>query len=235
MTKQRITSGPIIHDPRRPLRVLGGDPGKTTGLVLVEFRERRSDGSPLWLGAKLLGAATVDRPERDGATEAERDVLFRRKLIDAIGEVLIPPTTPTTFIPAPDIVALEEPLDGGAIYSTAPSQEGGNAQTGQRRDTAFRLGAYYGALLAACAHLSPHRVISFPTRTHKGRRGWMRGNRKNTLLACEALLRGLTSAEHYRSLQGPRNHKVPDHIFMALGVVNHLAEYYQDYFPREPQ
>jgi hypothetical protein len=217
--KAAVASGSIIHSTQ-PLTILGGDPGKVAGIVLVHFPQRRADGAPLWDGARIHGTASVSVLDVDGATHAERDILFRRRIVAAIAEF--------PFAGAADVVALEEPLDGGLVYSKNPSQD----QTGQQRDTGFRLGAYYALLQsAAVAAARPNRVISFPVRTHRGRRGWMRSNRKNTLLASEGIMRTRMSAEGYRHEQG-RNGKVPEHVFMALGVVNHLVEYWLDYFPR---
>lgn len=222
--QEPVRSGAIMHS-RAPLTILGGDPGAATGLVLVHFPNRQQDGRPLWLGAKIHGALTVNKPEREGATHAEIDILFRRKIMAAIA------TLP--FAGAADIVALEEPLDGGAKYAAAmaPGQESYNKTRVEATGTQFRLGAAYGALLAATAHVRANRWISFPVKTTHGRRGWMQGSRKNTLLASESLMRNQMSHAGYRELLG-RHKKMPDHILMALGVVNHLVEYYTDYFPR---
>lgn len=214
-----IRSGTIIHS-RAPLTVLGGDPGATTGLVLVHFPNRQNDGRPLWMGARIHGAVTIAKPTREGATHAELDILWRRKMIDAIRAF--------PFAGACDIVALEEPMDGGGSWAGAQGQKG----KPQKRDTAFRLGAGYGALLAATAHTNANRWISFPVQAINGRRGWMQGStRKDTLRAAEALMRNQMSHAGYRELLG-RHAAMPDHILMALGVVSHLADYYLDYFPK---
>ena len=224
-----IISGRALHDPRFPLRVIGGDPGSTTGLVEVEFRQRRDNGAPIWSGARLIGAATVSVPnEIAGATDAEYDIMFRREVISTLKRF-----DPSNGVV--DIAALEEPLDGGQVYAAKRAQ--GQRQTGntpiEARGTSFRIGAYYGALLAAVtAQSRPNRVISFPVKTFHDRRGWMSSKRPNTLLACEALLKTIARPDQVDAIRRPRTRKIPDDILMALGVINHLVEYYLDYFPR---
>lgn len=218
-----ILSGPIIHSTK-PLTILGGDPGADTGVVLVHFPERKRDGTPLWLGAKIHGAACITKRDRAGATHAENDILYRRAILETLQGF--------PFKGYADIVALEEPLDGGGIYRAKPGQ-GQNEASHEKRETGFRLGAYYAALLAAAATAtSANRYVSFPVRSHRDRRGWMKGKRADTLRAGEALLRSLMTREGYRDLQGKRK-TMPEHIFMALGVVAHLVDYYLEYFPRE--
>lgn len=231
MRQPPITSGPIIHHPTYPLRILGGDPGGDTGLALVEFTQRQRYGQPLWLHATLIAAEVVSAPARKGATHAELDIIFRRRIAETIRtmacEHIDRPEVPI------DIVALEEPLDGMARWA---GQQRGKKGV-EQRGSGFRLGAHYGALLAACATAAgANRYISFPTKTHHTRRGWMQGGktrRGDTLRASDALLRGICGAHvSYLELHDKKGN-IPEHLLMALGVVNHVVEYYLDYFPKE--
>jgi len=230
----RITSGPIIHHPTYPLRVLGGDPGATTGLVLVEFRTRQRDGRPLWANAILYAATTVSKPTAAGATAAEIDILFRRDLITALKHLDDNRTLHGESIA--DIVAMEEPFDGMAKWAGNQRKTPGGEQI-EQRGSGFRLGAHYGALVAAAATaIQANRYISFPGQTRGDRRGWMprRTKREHILAASDALLRGICGQfVSYVGLQRGKKQAIPEHILMALGVVNHLVENYLDYFPQE--
>jgi hypothetical protein len=211
-----------IHRGDCTLRILGGDPGAVTGLVVVEFPMRRRDGSPLWMHAKLRGHAVVGKPEQKGATPAELDILHRRKLAQAI--------TDLNHI-ASDIVALEEPLDGGGSW------KGAQGQRGQRRDTAFRLGVHYANLLAAAAMVShADRYVSFPVQTRGERRGWFppRTKRGDVLQRCHMIMHSICTNEQWTALPKEKaSGLIVPHVLMALGVVNFLVEHYTETFPQE--
>jgi hypothetical protein len=224
--RDAIVSGFALRNPTQPLRILGGDPGSATGIVVVEFPQRRSDGSPLWRDARLLGACTVAKSARAGATEAELDILFRRKLTTAIADILAPYPGERPPFGVVDIVALEEPLDGMAGWA---GNQPGKVAGPQKRSTPFRIGAAYAMLLAAATiQARPSRAISFTVHNHKGRRGWMKGKRENVLEASHVLLRSIAP---YKQVEGLRklDGSIPDHILMALGVVNFLVENYAEF------
>jgi hypothetical protein len=205
-----------------PLFILGGDPGGTTGLVFVKFDTRKRDGTPLWLRAELLGHAAIAKPEQKDATPAELDILHRRKLVDRIIRI-----TSGENNASPDVVVLEEPLDGGGSW------KGAQGQRGQARDTAFRLGVHYANLLAASANTNALRYYSFPVQTRKGRRGWYPPSttRASVLQRCTYIMQAITTPAQFRELPQEKTKTwagVSSHLLMALGVVNFFVEHYAE-------
>jgi hypothetical protein len=202
--------------------IIGGDPGATCGIVAVQFPDAET---PHWRGARLLFTEVIHKPTRTTITAAENDVEYSRKIAAAVREH--PEAVLAKF------VALEEPLDGGKVYSTNPSQ----GQTGQRRDTAFRLGVHYAALLRGVdAATECPRIISFPAKSQRGsiaRRGWMppRGTRETAMAASNNILRAITTLAEFTKLPRDKDGNIVEHVLMAVGVVNHLLEYFTDYFP----
>jgi hypothetical protein len=119
--------------------------------------------------------------------------------------------------------------DGATFYDA--QGQGGRAQ---QRDTAFRLGVHYANLLHACNKVcSLARFVSFPSKTVRKRRGWMGASRRADILrAAEFTLRATAKPEQIDPLRSVKDGALPEHILMAVGVVNHCVEYFTDYFPR---
>lgn len=132
------------------LKVVGIDPGGTAGLVCLQVGARLI-GEPV----KVLGSVTVAHPGWKGATWPERDAQYGETMAKQLVEW------------APDLVVLEEPADARIAWRGIAKQ---------RQDTAFRLGAYYGAAVCAARRACPH-LQSYPVTSYRGQAGWMSGFR----------------------------------------------------------
>lgn len=203
--------------------ILGADPGGESGIVIIDFMEFRR-GALSWDTAQLVNAFTVGKPSSKYATAAELDVLHRQRIADRI--------TTAVGSRGVDFAAIEEPIDGASFYNA-------QQQRGQARGTAFRLGVHYAALLHGIQDAArPARVVSFPAKTSHGRRGWMGSSSRTTIMqAAELTLASINAKRAAGKFDIPRDGKgmIVEHVLMAVGVVNHLVEYFGEYFAREMQ
>jgi hypothetical protein len=216
--------------------IMGCDPGDPCGVALFFFKgsDIKRD-IPRWQDATFLGATTIGKPSSVHRTHAELDIYHRDRLAHALGsdasdrEMWHQHPNKTGPWNA-DYVALEEPLDGAQWYSGQ-----GQGKRRQQRDTAFRLGVHYANLLHAAQQVATlARLVSFPAKTIRSRRGWMEGTtRAHILMAAELTLKATAPAREIDPLRNLKDGQLPEHILMAVGIVNHCVEYFTDYFPRE--
>lgn len=174
--------------------VVGIDPGSNTGMVGLVVDEALNI-------THLLGSVSLAPTDSKKLTHPERDL----HLADRICKQLIEWR--------PRHVALEEPADARIVW---------RGRMHQRRDTAFRLGVYYGMALAAipmaiAAGVPPVFVQSYPVGLYRGQQGWMQGKSREFLLTVsDQMLR--------RIPVGPTAAARTEHELMAFGVVLHHLE-----------
>lgn len=186
------------------IRMVGLDPGATTGLVALEVPE-----SLQLLTARWIQHREVRPSSSAGFLAAGRDVDFHRRLLQALTEL------------RPHVLVLEEPFDAQVTWRGYGKQQ---------RGTAFRVGAAYGLAIAAAAHVGPPlpAVYSYPVRDQKGikeapaRKGWMSGiaggNRDKAIGGVVALARHLSAPTSLFEVNGKGEYRHQD-CLMALGVL----------------
>lgn len=167
--------------------VVGVDPGAETGLVALDVPPSRQVADSLWLGHAVFRST-----EKQGLSHPERDANLYDRLVEWFRHWQA------------DVVVFEEPVDAATIW---------RGHRFQQRGTAFRLGAFYGLVVAAARQGSPSyvRLASYPVTNHNGRPGWMRGKKHDTILSNMQAV-----AQLIRPDLDPA-----EHVLMALGVVTH--------------
>lgn len=174
--------------------VVGIDPGSNTGMVGVVVDKHLTI-------MQLLGAVSLAPTESKKLTHPERDLHLAQSISARLTEW------------RPLHVALEEPADARIVW---------RGRTHQRRDTAFRLGLYYGMALAAipmavAAGVPPLFVQSYPVGLYRGQQGWMMGKNRDLLLnVSDAMMRRIPI--------GPTKETRTEHELMAFGVLLYHLE-----------
>lgn len=223
--------------PLPTLRVIGVDPGGTTGLVCVDVPALKRDaaGLPVWATfemARYVAHATV----RASASLKLSDAEQRASLGTRIKAVLDGWCGALDRVGQPVVIALEEPLDVAAGVWENRTRD----VRGHQRDTMFLLGAHYGlALGAAWAATQPlgagdgsagspcpdAGVMSYPVNNYHGRPGWMQGGsaRVQSRAAVLNVLRHF--AKHIGAPVGATGEDLSEDVLCALGVARfHLGQ-----------
>jgi hypothetical protein len=188
-------------------RVAGVDPGATTGLVALAVDSTRPHDVER---ARWIGSTSIDA---GSSTKLTRAAVHARLFDRARNQFLQWGVVS---------VALEEPLDAMPKWSGR----------GERRETMFGLGRYYGLVLAA-AQACRASVASYPVTTDpsKGRVGWMPTHpggankrltmtapREQTLDTLHQFSLALRARPH-NGLAITNPPRLPDDELMALGVL----------------
>lgn len=178
------------------MRILGIDPGACTALAWFDLDDSITIERAKWGGSKVVHASASKF-----LTPPERDFDMRNRIAAVILNI------------GPDLIVLEEPVDGGRSWTR---HRAGRAEgTG----TGFRLGVLYGLAVSATS-LSPigtPRLFSYPVKTYKGRAGWMVGSHK------QASLFAMVSAQAMGAAKDVVNEMSDDEL-MATGVALHHVE-----------
>ena len=145
------------------MRIVGIDPGSSTGMVCMDIDPSLDIDKSRWVGSARLHAGTsikINRSMRDR-------VLYERVRLTLAGW-------------HPEFVVLEEPFD---------ARIGWRGKARQQTDTAFRLGAFYGVALGA-VQAAEIPCVSYPIHDVRGERGWMgRTPHDHVLVLVAGLLR----------------------------------------------
>jgi hypothetical protein len=198
------------------IRVVGIDPGSTTGIICLALPTGSRDLSR----AELVGSASVIRhPPRKRETIAETWARFQLDVFKAL----------MSFVPFA-LAVVEEPSDG---------MVGGWNKTGRRgsgQATKFALGASFGTIISAIDSLMCHpRIVSYLVAGSKKREGWMpkvrTGNLTHTIKSevLQELLRAEVDAISRRTERNGSNNLQKVEItggptvdeLMAFGVLRH--------------
>ncbi|MHB1065707.1 MAG: RuvC family protein [Georgenia sp.] len=144
--------------PGPTVRVVGIDPGASTGLVCVEVLVGAR--GPDMERARWVGHAVVHPSASKRLTEPERKAALAERIVAQLREW------------APGVVVLEEPVDATAAWASGGRRVG----AGRSGFTSFGLGSHYGLAVMAARIAAPDaRLHAYPVNNHRGRPGWMQG------------------------------------------------------------
>lgn len=180
------------------MRVLGLDPGASTGAVLVELPDN-------WqlLSGKVVRTKTIT-PPTSVKSGAEKDRGFHERCVELV------------TLWRPSIVVMEDPSDGAAYW-------GGNGP--KKRGTDYRLGVYKGLLFSALLPLNipiiEYRVKGDSAKRRQSRGaqadiGWMAEHGK---ASSDKILRDLRLVLDQMGV--PPHIVWSEHCLMAFGVLYH--------------